>query len=106
MAWSNPCLEVWFFAYYGNIPSVIDSVQCCSRFAELFQKKTGFEYSKSDRQLYARLTSTGDEEKAIRVAKQRLRSHMDGNSKKPSDMVPCTMVQELVEEIRKKTETS
>lgn len=104
VAWSNPCLEVWFFAYYGSIPTVIDSVQCCSKFAELFQKKTGFEYSKSDRQLYARLTSTGDESKAIQVAKQRLRSHMDGNLKKPSDMVPCTMVQDLVEEIRKKTE--
>lgn len=104
VAWSNPCLEVWFFAYYGSIPTVIDSVQCCSKFAELFQKKTGFEYSKSDRQLYARLTSTGDESKAIQVAKQRLRSHLDGNLKKPSDMVPCTMVQELVEEIRKKTE--
>ena len=37
--WSNPCLEIWLYAYFGSMPNIRDSVSCCNRFAVVLHAK-------------------------------------------------------------------
>lgn len=39
--WSNPCFEIWMYAYFGEMPAIRESYTCCDRFAEKFEKVTG-----------------------------------------------------------------
>ncbi len=102
VGWSNPCIEIWFDAYFGKMRNSQDSVHCCREFANVFLKKSGQEYKKSNRQIYAMLNRYGDEEEAIRIAESRLAQYLKNGMDKPSEMCPCTTVHKLVEEIRKK----
>lgn len=103
VGWSNPCIEIWFDAYFGKIHSYIDSVTCCRKFGETFKQRTGQEYHKDSRQIYAVLNRFGDEVKAIRIAESRLQGHLKDGIGKPSEMCPCTTVHTLVNEIQQKT---
>lgn len=29
VGWSNPCFEIWMFAYFGSIPAIYESWTCC-----------------------------------------------------------------------------
>lgn len=103
VGWSNPCIEIWFFAYYGSMPAITESTVCCQRFSEQFQRKTGREYKKSDGKIYSALIQSGDEENALSIAERRLQSWMDCE-KSPSAMCPCTTIHRLVGEIRAKSQ--
>lgn len=35
VGWSNPCIEIWFHAYFEDIPIQFNSQQCCSSFKEV-----------------------------------------------------------------------
>lgn len=102
VAWSNPCFEIWMYAYFGSMPAIQESWVCCSRFSEIYKKETGQAYSKSDENLYKRLYENGDEEKALAVAKQKYEQCMKNGYTIPSQMCPCTTVHELVGEIKDK----
>ena len=102
--WSNPCIEIWFDAYFGQMHGYQDSKQCVRRFSETFERITGSEYSKSDRKLYETLTRYGNESKAIEIAEKRLKNHKDSGMIKPSEMIPATMLCYLVDEIKSKTD--
>lgn len=39
--WSNPCFEIWMYAYFGEMPVINESYTCCSQFADKFMKMTG-----------------------------------------------------------------
>lgn len=39
VAWSNPCIEIFFHAYYGRMPNNADAKQCISAFATDFLKQ-------------------------------------------------------------------
>lgn len=104
VAWSNPCIEIWFNAYFGKIPNYQDSVSCCKNFAREFNKIVGQEYHKSDDRLYAKLYENGDEKKAIELAHRKINDHLRNGKSIPSDMVPGTTVHLLVEEIKSKSE--
>ena len=103
VGWSNPCLEIWFDAYFGTMHSYQDSVTCCSKFSETFERKTGHEYKKDNAQIYEFLARFGDEENAIKIANRRLDQHIRDGYNVPSKMCPCTTMQELIGEIREKT---
>lgn len=103
VGWSNPCIETWFSAYFRSLLPAQDSVKCCKDFAKLFQEKTGHDYAKSDKTIYDLLNEYGDEEKAIDRADNRLNEHKNNGKTKPSEMCPCTTLQNLVSEIRGKT---
>ena len=30
VGWSNPCFEIWMYAYFGAMPAIQDSWTCCS----------------------------------------------------------------------------
>lgn len=101
--WSNPCIEIWFEAYFGKMGPYSDSVTCCRRFAETFAHRTGQEYRKDDPQIYTMLGRFGDEAKAIQIAAARLQGYLQAGVNKPSAMCPCTTVYQLVSEIQEKT---
>jgi hypothetical protein len=104
VGWSNPCLEIWFDAYFGKMPPCSESTACCRGFSDTFLSKTGREYKKSDEQIYELLNRYGDESKAIERAKYRLASYVDSGVRKPSKMCPCTTLHRLVEEIKGKAQ--
>lgn len=100
--WSNPCFEIWMYAYFGEMPAIRESYTCCNRFAEKFEKVTGQKYLKKDRDIYRKLVQYGDEEKAFRIAEQCYKKCKEYGKENPSEMWPASMVQRLVEEIQKK----
>lgn len=100
--WSNPCFEIWMYAYFGEMPAIQESYACCDRFAEKFEKITGRQYFKNDVDIYHKLIQYGDEKKAVQIAKQQYRKFMADRKKIPSDMWPGCMVYKLVEEIKEK----
>ena len=100
VGWSNPCFEIWMYAYFGSMPVIQDSWICCSDFSRVYENKTGQKYSKADEQMYRKLCKSGDEEKAIKIAQQKLEQCIREGKTKPSEMCPCTTVHELVGEIK------
>lgn len=100
VGWSNPCFEIWMYAYFGSMPALRESWTCCSEFEKVYENRTGQKYSKADSSIYSRICKNGDEEKAIRVAEQKLDQCIRDGKETPSEMWPCTTVHELVGEIR------
>jgi len=100
--WSNPCIEIWFSAYFGIIPGYDDSVACCKGFAQKYQRATGKEYNKSDIRIYSKLCRYGNEENAIKNANDKYNEQNEKCNGKPSEMCPCTTVYRLVKEIKEK----
>ncbi len=100
--WSNPCFEIWMYAYFGEMPAIRESYTCCDRFSEKFEKLTGQKYQKKDRDIYRKLLQHGDKEKAIQIAKRCYKKCIEDGKEKPSEMWPASMVQGLVEEIQRK----
>lgn len=100
--WSNPCFEIWMYAYFGEMPAIRESYTCCDRFADKFEKITGQKYLKKDKDIYRKLVQYGDEEKAIEIAERCYKKCLDDERKKISEMWPASMVQRLVGEIRRK----
>lgn len=105
VGWSNPCIEIWFDAYFGRMHSYNDSVVCCRKFGETFERKTGQEYHKEDSQIYVILNRFGNEEQAIQIADKRLQGYIRDGAEKPSEMCPGSTVYKLVDEISKKVKT-
>ena len=105
VGWSNPCFEIWMYAYFGSMPTIQDSWTCCSDFGRVYENKTGQKYSKADEQMYGKLSKAGDEEKAIKIAQHKLEQCIREGKTKPSEMCPCTTVHELVGEINGKVRT-
>lgn len=100
-AWSNPCLEAWFEAYFRDMTYCDTSELCWKRFANLFKEKTGKGYKKSDKAIYSLLQLYGDEEKAIKRARKR-HQEQERMERNPSEMNPCSTVYSLIDEIQKK----
>ena len=103
VGWSNPCFEIWMYAYFGGMPAIQDSWTCCSEFGRIYESKTGQKYSKADEKMYGKLCMVGNEEKAIQIAQRKLEQCEREGKKKPSEMCPATTVHRLVGEIRGKS---
>lgn len=102
VGWSNPCFEIWLYAYFGLMPAIGQSRNCCAEFGKVYKKKTGQKYLKTDELLYRKLCRDGNEESAIEIASQKYEQCIMAGKTKPSEMCPCTKVHELVREIRGK----
>ena len=100
VGWSNPCFEIWLYAYFGKMPNIEESWNCCSKFSRLYTSKTGLNYSKSDENIYANICKAGNETKAIELAQQKLDQCKRDGKTKPSGMCPCTTVHRLIGTIR------
>ena len=102
VGWSNPCIEIWFHAYFGAMPTCFNSTQCCDAFGDSFEKIAGHKYKKSDKGIYADLCYYGNEAQALVIADQKYQENIRDGNTIPSSMSPCTTVHKLVEEIRSK----
>ncbi|WP_270524885.1 RloB family protein [Longibaculum muris] len=102
--WSNPCLEIWLHAYFGSMPNIQDSVSCCNKFATEYERRIGQKYDKAEKDLYKKLCEFGNEENAIKIAQQKRKQCIENGLSVPSKMIPCTMVDELIKEIRQKSQ--
>lgn len=102
VGWSNPCFEIWMYAYFGSMPVIHESWTCCSRFGDLYEARTGQKYSKADSDMYKRLCECGDEDKALQIATQKYEQCLRECKRIPSEMCPATTVHNLVGEIRRK----
>ena len=103
VAWSNPCIEVWFEAYFNEMSTYLDSVTCNTGFRRTFLKRTGQKYLKSNGHNYRLLSQNGSESDAIRRAKLKHKEHLINMKNNPSEMIPCSLLYILVEEIRLKS---
>ena len=61
VGWSNPCFEIWMYAYFGSMPAIQDSWTCCSDFGRVYETKIGQKYSKADELMYGKLCKVGDD---------------------------------------------
>ena len=102
VGWSNPCFEIWMYAYFDKMPVIQTSVQCCRNFSNVFLQKTGKKYLKNDKHIYSKLLNGGNEEDAIKIAKQSYTACIQKGNTKPSAMCPACTVHLLVEEIKNK----
>lgn len=103
VAWSNPCLEIWFSAYFGKMPNCENSTKCLDLFKNVFKQKTCMRYEKEDTKIYKKLIEFGNESTAIKIAQQKHQFFYDANKNcKPSEMYPCTTLFKLVAEIKGK----
>ncbi len=101
VGWSNPCFEVWLHSYFQIPPYTQDSVQCCTTFGTQFRTKTTQEYDKGDANIYQKLSTYGNEKLAIVRSEQLYKSKQE-TCQKPSQMIPCSTVFLLIDEIRSK----
>lgn len=103
-AWSNPCIETWFFSYYGKPPSTAESTICVSKFKERFKHENKQEYKKNDKRIYQKLNQKGSEIRAIKYNEEKFKEYWR-DKKKPSEMIACStlykLVSELVDKIKK-----
>ena len=102
VGWTNPCIEEWFSAYFGTMPTYLGSVSCCDGFSRLFERITHQKYEKSDPAIYEKLNRFGNETKAIQIATQKMLQNKRDSKDKPSDQNPGTTVHLLVNEIKTK----
>lgn len=102
IGWTNPCIEEWFSAYFGAMPTYANSVSCCNGFEQIFERNAHQKYVKSDLAIYEKLNRFGNEEKAIRIATQKMHDHRIQGKYKPSEQIPGTTVHLLVDEIKSK----
>lgn len=102
VGWSNPCIEILLIAYFGTMPVLDGSVKCCNEFEKIFAIKTSMEYSKSDKTIYEKLCKYGNEKKALELAELKHQQCIKDEKKSPSEMMPCTTVYILVNEINSK----
>lgn len=103
VGWSNPCFEIWMFAYFGTMPNIVDSVTCCSRFEDRFEKVTSQKYQKNDKDIYRKLNQYGSFETAYPLAEKNLEKAMALYAK-PSEAISACTVHHLVKEIKDKVE--
>ena len=102
IGWTNPCIEEWFSAYFGTMPTYANSVSCCNGFEQIFERNAHQKYVKSDLAIYEKLNRFGNEEKAISIATQKMHDHSIQGKDKPSEQIPGTTVHLLVDEIKSK----
>lgn len=102
IGWTNPCIEEWFSAYFSAMPTYANSVSCCNGFEQIFERNAHQKYVKSDLAIYEKLNRFGNEEKAIRIATQKMHDHRIQGKYKPSEQIPGTTVHLLVDEIKSK----
>ena len=85
------------------MPNIVDSVSCCKRFADKYEKVTGKKYRKNDSGIYDTLNQFGDFKTALSIAERREKSAGE-KGQKPSEAISVTVVHHLVKEILDKIE--
>ncbi|MBV6425594.1 MAG: hypothetical protein KIPDCIKN_00075 [Haliscomenobacter sp.] len=96
-AWSNKAFELWYLLHFAFYQDAASQDQYTKRLEKAISKhRSGYQYDKSDPNMYELLRQYGDERKAIEWAKELESRYSDRNY---ADHNPCTTVYRLVEEL-------
>lgn len=98
VAWSNPCIETWFFSYYDKPQNISESTICVSKFKEKFKQIAGQEYKKNDKNIYKKLNQTGSQDKAIKYHEVKFKNYKQDETL-PSEMFSCSTMYMLISEL-------
>ena len=97
IGWSNPCIEIFFHAYFGKMPNNSVSQQCISEFGKDYKSHTGKPYKKNDPDIYETLLTAGNEVTALKLSAKTLQNSIKiASVKKPSNYCPGSTLHELV----------
>ena len=102
VAWSNPCIEILFLAYFGKSPNLSETTECIREFEKEYIKRVGKKYEKNNKDIYYHLTQYGNEDAAIQIMRNRHKEYLDNHNLLPSKMIALSMVYKLLLEIGEK----
>ena len=101
-AWSNAAFELWFLYHFENVTAHLsrdDYQEKLSRAVNKsgkYNKKSKYQYDKTDTENFSIMTSYGSQENAILRAETQSRKFSDNNY---ANHNPCTMVFKLVKQL-------
>lgn len=98
-AWTNEAFELWYYLHFEYLDTGINRDAYIEKLEKAFRNKMGdnsFKYRKGNPDIYKLLQQYGREDLAKRFAKQLRALHTGTNYAMHK---PCTMVDELVEEL-------
>jgi ABC-type Fe3+-citrate transport system substrate-binding protein len=105
-AWSNEAFELWYLLHFHNRVTAMSREQYRKAIedsvnAKLGRSKSPFKYKKNDDEMFALLHKLGNENNAIKWAKQ-LAKHI--SNEQFANHNPQTMVYKLVQELNGQSE--
>ena len=101
-AWSNEAFELWFLYHFENVAAHLsrnDYQEKLSRAVNKsgkYNKKSKYQYDKTDTENFSIMTSYGSQENAIKWAENQSKKFSDDNY---ANHNPCTMVFKLVKQL-------
>lgn len=101
-AWSNEAFELWFLYHFENVTAQLlrkDYQKELSRAVNKsgkYNKKSKYQYDKTDTENFSIMTSYGSQENAILRAENQSKKFSDNNY---ANHNPCTMVFKLVKQL-------
>lgn len=99
VAWSNPCIEILFLAYFGKSPNLSETTECIREFEKEYSKKVGKKYAKNNKDIYRDLIQYGNEEMAIKIMSDKYDKYENNGNVLPSRMTALSMLYKLLLEI-------
>lgn len=96
VGWSNPCFEIWLWAYFGRMKTYASSQECYRAFYRMLESVCGHPCTKHDKDIFRIVSTKGSVQTAFIAARSR---HASLGKRLPSECNSCTTVYELVETI-------
>lgn len=97
VAWSNQCIEYWFILYFDYYVSDNDRSYYIDYLSEKFKNLKIGKYIKNDADIFEKLETYGDADRAVRYAEKRLKE-FEGLS--DAKKVPATKVHLLYQKLK------
>ena len=101
-AWSNAAFELWFLYHFENVTAHLSRKAYQKKLSDAvnksgkYNKKSNYQYDKSDTENFSIMTSYGSQENAILRAETQSKKFSDNNY---ANHNPCTMVFKLVKQL-------
>lgn len=101
-AWSNEAFELWFLYHFENVTAYLPRDAYQKKLSDAvnksgeYNKKSKYQYDKTDTENFSIMTSYGSQENAILRAETQSRKFSDNNY---ANHNPCTMVFKLVKQL-------
>ena len=101
-AWSNAAFELWFLYHFENVTAHLSRKAYQKKLSDAvnksgkYNKKSKYQYDKTDTENFSIMTSYGSQENAIKWAENQSKKFSDNNY---ANHNPCTMVFKLVKQL-------
>lgn len=100
VAWSNPCIEIMFLAYFGKNPTVTNQKDCINNLEKVYRNKTNKKYEKNENKIYEILNEYGNEMEAIAIMDRKYGEYANDGITQASQMNGVSMVYQLIKKIK------